>query len=76
MKVSVVIPTYNRIDDLRKCLNALRAQTLDRGEFEVIVVDDGSKDSTPLFMEGSLDDSGMNLSYYRQDNRGPASARN
>ena len=43
-KVSVVMPAYNTSPYLRKCLDSVLAQTLD--DFELIVVDDGSTDST------------------------------
>ncbi|MCK9380233.1 MAG: glycosyltransferase family 2 protein [Sulfuritalea sp.] len=42
--VAVVIPTYNRAEDLRRCLDSLVAQTFDN--FEVLVCDDGSTDNT------------------------------
>lgn len=44
--VSVIIPTFNREDWLRKCLNALQCQKLSRQKYEVIVCDDGSTDKT------------------------------
>jgi GT2 family glycosyltransferase/peptidoglycan/xylan/chitin deacetylase (PgdA/CDA1 family) len=46
MKLSVVIATHNRRELLRRCLGALVAQTVDPGEFEVIVAVDGSTDGT------------------------------
>ena len=49
MYISIVIPTYNRLPILRKCLTALEQQTLDSNiiqEYEVILVDDGSTDNT------------------------------
>ena len=42
--MSVVIPTYNRAADLRRCLNSLVRQTF--VNFEVLVCDDGSTDAT------------------------------
>jgi GT2 family glycosyltransferase len=42
--VSVVIPTYNRAADLRRCLESLAAQTFT--DFEVLICDDGSVDET------------------------------
>lgn len=46
MRISVIIPTHNRASTLQNTLSALARQTLSRDEFEVIVVDDGSDDST------------------------------
>src|SRR5439155_235664 len=44
--LTVVIPTYNRRDILKKTLLAFSAQTVAPAEFEVVVVDDGSTDDT------------------------------
>ncbi|NLS45333.1 MAG: glycosyltransferase [Firmicutes bacterium] len=44
--VSVVIPTYNRKKILEKCLSSLLAQTYPNDRYEIIVIDDGSKDGT------------------------------
>ncbi len=44
--VSVVVPTYQRADLLRRCLEALLAQDYDPAGFEIIVVDDGASDAT------------------------------
>lgn len=48
MHVSVIIPTYNRADLLPHTLAAIRAQTLPPAE--IIVIDDGSTDSTPSLL--------------------------
>lgn len=45
MKASFVIATYNRVDDLVRCLNSVLAQ--EDCEIEIIVVDDASNDGTP-----------------------------
>jgi glycosyltransferase involved in cell wall biosynthesis/peptidoglycan/xylan/chitin deacetylase (PgdA/CDA1 family) len=45
-EVSVIIPTYNRRERLRQCLNALAQQTQPAQDYEVIVVVDGSTDGT------------------------------
>ena len=47
--VSVVVPTRNRASMLRRCLDALAAQTY--SAFEVIVVDDASTDDTPQMLQ-------------------------
>jgi glycosyltransferase involved in cell wall biosynthesis len=50
--LSVIIPVWNRPDDLRKCLQSLRAQTLAPEKYEIIVVDNGSEDETPEIARG------------------------
>jgi GT2 family glycosyltransferase len=69
-KVSVVIATRDRVEQLSILLDALEAQTLPRDQFEVIVVDDGSSDSTRVLAGARVD------SLVRNDTSlGPAGAR-
>ncbi|MFM8333838.1 MAG: glycosyltransferase [Candidatus Methylumidiphilus sp.] len=71
---SVLLCTYNRADLLRKTLESLCCQTLDKALFEVIIVDDGSQDAareTALSFRLRLP-----LRYSYQRNSGLASARN
>ena len=44
--ISVIVPTCNRAGYLSKALTSFRAQELDPNEYEVLVVDNGSKDNT------------------------------
>ena len=46
LEISVVVSTYQRPGHLRRCLQSLAAQQGVDGQFEVIVVDDGSQDKT------------------------------
>lgn len=46
MEISVVVPTFNNREVLRRTLDHLAAQTFPRDQYEVIVVDDGSADGT------------------------------
>ena len=50
-EISVIVPTHDREPLLRRCLDALVRQTLSPESFEVIVIDDGSSDGTPAFLE-------------------------
>ena len=51
--VSVIIPTYNRREELRQTLEALAAQEFPAAEFEVIVADDGGVDvREPIDLRG------------------------
>ncbi len=68
--VSVVIPTYNRADLLPQALESVFSQTY--GRVEVLVVDDGSTDTTASV----LDSYGQRLRWFRQANAGPSAARN
>jgi GT2 family glycosyltransferase len=72
--VSVVIPAHGRIAKLQRCLEALAAQTLPSDEFEVIVCDDGSPEPIEPALDGFCDR--IALTVVRQEQRGPAAARN
>ena len=50
MKVSIVIPTHNRLGLLKRTLYALSRLTYPRRDFEVVVVDDASEDGTHQFL--------------------------
>lgn len=71
---SIVIPTYNRPDRLKKCLQSITQLNYPRDRFEVIVVDDGSK--TPMDAVVSPFREVLNVTFIRQLNAGPADARN
>lgn len=71
--VSVVVPTKDRPTQLAACLDALAAQTLPPGSFEIIVVDDGS---TPVVeLDGRRWSGVCDVRLIRQSNAGPAAAR-
>jgi glycosyltransferase involved in cell wall biosynthesis len=70
---SVILPTYNRANILRECLEALERQTLAPENFEVIVVDDGSSDATGAICRDYQ--STLALQYLRQTNAGAGAAR-
>jgi len=67
---SVVIPSYNRCEMLACALDSVWRQTF--LDYEVIVVDDGSTDGTAAYL-ATL---GARVKTIRQQNRGPAAARN
>lgn len=68
--VSVIIPYYERPEELARTLASLERQTYPRDLFEVIVVDDGSR--TPLERP---EDSLLNIKVVHQDDRGYGLAR-
>jgi len=71
MLVSVVIPTFNRLSALERCIAALRAQTASGDACELIVVDDGSRDGTWAWLQQQPD-----VRLLRVPHCGPAAARN
>ncbi|MEK6641449.1 MAG: glycosyltransferase [Nitrospirota bacterium] len=71
--VSVIVPTYNRATELRRCLDSLVSQSIDN--FEVIVCDDGSTDRTSEVIADYL--SALDITYeYAENFGGPAQPRN
>ena len=73
--VSVVIPTFNRVDGLRQVLSAFESQRPHDLPFELVVVDDGSGDDTSQAL-ASWRSQRYPLRFARQTNGGPARARN
>jgi glycosyltransferase involved in cell wall biosynthesis len=67
--VSVIIPTYNRLSLLQESLESVRHQSF--GDFEIIVVNDGSQDGTKEWLAKQPDILAIN-----QKNRGIAASRN
>jgi len=70
-RVSVVIPVFNGAATISRAIASVLAQRFD-GEVEVIVVNDGSADSTAEILSGF----GERIRVIDQPNRGPAAARN
>ncbi|TAL16235.1 glycosyltransferase [bacterium] len=70
--VSAIIPTFNRREFAAEAVRSVLSQTFD--DFELIVVDDGSEDSTAAFLEETFAD--PRLRVIRQGNRGVSAARN
>ena len=70
LNVSVIIPTYNRKNLLKRALNSVSSQTY--VPHEIIVVDDGSSDGTKDWVLETF----PYVRYIYQDNSGVSSARN
>ena len=74
IEVSVIIPTYNDKAALELTLTAFNCQTYPSDRYEVIVIDDGSKDSTQELVETF--ETSYTLRYFKQHNAGRGIARN
>ena len=71
---SVLIPVYNRREEIEALLDSLEKQTLSKDLFEVVIIDDGSTDGTAEWIKDLQ--SALNISYLLQPRRGPGAARN
>lgn len=75
--MSVVVPTRDRAERLGRLIASLKRQDLPRGDFEVIVVDDGSSDSTQALLAAEAARGDLALTVRRREQAGgPAAARN
>ena len=78
MYFSIVIPTYNRLPILQKCLSALEIQTFDPqivSDYEIVLVDDGSTDGTIEWLKTSTIQL-PHVKVYEQAHQGASAARN
>ena len=70
MKISVVIPTFNRISLVARAIDSVLKQSLN--PYEIIVVDDGSEDGTSEMIQNKYN----SIKLIRQQNNGVSAARN
>ena len=73
-KVSIILPTYNRAHIIEKAIQSVLNQTYQ--DFEIIIIDDGSKDDTKKIIRG-FQEKDNRIKYIRfEENKGAAAARN
>ena len=78
MYFSIVIPTYNRLPILQKCLSALELQTFDPQivtDYEIVLVDDGSTDGTIEWLKTNTSEL-PHVKVFEQAHQGASAARN
>jgi glycosyltransferase involved in cell wall biosynthesis len=73
---SVIIPSFNRLDEIRELVRSVEAQTFPKESFEVLIVDDGSTDGTREWIETQSRSLSMHLRCLHQSHQGPGAARN
>jgi len=71
VKVSVIIPTYNRSSLLKIAIDSVLMQSYEN--YEIIVIDDGSNDTTAKLVNSYVS---TKIRYFYQKNRGRSAARN
>ena len=72
LDISIIIPTYNRPEELRNCLASILEQTVLPGE--LIIVDDGNLEQIPL--AGKLAKASIKVLYHKKDTPGLTASRN
>lgn len=75
MKLSIIIPLYNAEKYIGECLDSILESDLPKEEYEVIVVNDGSKDGGPEIVQSYVTRR-PNVMYLTQENQGQSVARN
>ncbi len=75
-RISVIIPTRNRYETLKRVLQGLEKQDCSHYSFEVIVVDDASSDATPTFLHDFAERTTIAFSYFPGKGQTAGAARN
>tara|TARA_R110000868_G_scaffold317430_1_gene578259 strand:+ start:5022 stop:5993 length:972 start_codon:yes stop_codon:yes gene_type:complete len=75
MKISFIIPAYNAENYIKKCIDSILNQGVDAGHFEIIIVNDGSVDSTDDICL-QLQRQYPTIKYFNKKNSGPGDTRN
>ena len=75
-KLTVVIPSFNRVNRLKKTLESLVDQSLDKELFEIVIVDDGSDDGTAQMVAEFSQKVKHYVRYYWQEKKLAGAARN
>ncbi|MBK7477625.1 MAG: glycosyltransferase [Haliscomenobacter sp.] len=74
MKYSIIIATFNRLEELKELIASVRAFDFPKDGFELIISDDGSWDGTGEYLRAQSFD--FPFQYLFQENKGPGEARN
>ena len=73
---SVIVPCYNRQDEIQELLQSFLALKFDPRRLELVIADDGSSDNTREVVESFLNRLPFPLHFFSQKNQGPGAARN
>ncbi|MFI8378139.1 glycosyltransferase [Leeuwenhoekiella sp. NPDC079379] len=72
LSFSIIVPVYNRPQEVQELLQSLRTQTFTK-PFEIVIVEDGSIETSEDVIEEYSD---LNIAYFIKENTGPGDSRN
>ena len=76
-EICCIVCTYNRQDFILRCLEALSRQSLDSRRYEIVVVDNRSKDDTPKLIQNFIEaHPTLQMAYVYEEKQGLSYARN
>lgn len=75
LKLSIIIPMYNAEKYIEECLDSILNSNLPKKMYELVIVNDGSKDKSPEIAKG-YSSKFSNVTYLTQENQGQSTARN
>lgn len=75
IKLSIIVPVYNVEKYIRPCIESIFKQGLDETEFEVIIINDGTKDKSMELIDDIIHQH-ENITIINQENQGLSVARN
>ena len=73
MYFSIIIPVYNRPEEIKELLDSLLLATY-TGNYEIVIIEDGSTISSKEVVESYSEK--LTISYYYKENTGPGDSRN
>jgi glycosyltransferase involved in cell wall biosynthesis len=76
MKISLIVPTYNRVEYLKGSLPSFVNQSLNKDDYEILIIDNNSNDDTKEISKSILEKSNCNWKYFFEANQGLHYARN
>lgn len=74
--LSVIVPVYNAEKQLKRCLDSILNQQDTTLDYEIVIINDGSKDSSKDIIQQFIQKYPNNIKYYEKENGGISSARN
>ncbi|MEA5573959.1 glycosyltransferase family 2 protein [Calothrix sp. UHCC 0171] len=76
MKISIIIPTYNRVQTLRLTIDSFLRQSYDKSLYEIIISNNNSTDSTEELVSNYIKEYPNRIKYIRESRQGVHFARN